>query len=357
MANRNQALINPKILAWARKRLFPTVEAASGPLKVPAQRLEKWERGEARPTFNQARRIADRLRIPFGYLYLSSPPPEAPLPLPDHRPNPAIPPSIDLIEVIHDAQRKQEWYREEMLHHESPPLPFAGQFNPESAFQDIANDIHATIGIGISTGGPMPKAAAPRPGFLADLVRRTEDAGILVLRSGVAAGNTHRKLNPAEFQGFAIADNHAPVIFINAQNSITAQTSTLAHQLTHIWINESGVCNTEFPAAYVNNVEKLCHRTAQEILHPEATKYGKLNNNPPWKQHAPKSANIPGAGNNVNHLSPILARNSKRFTTTLIVAMLEERIGYIDTAQLLNIKGRTLDSLSYHLLGVNLKDA
>lgn len=358
----NKANINPQVLQWARKRLFPSVEAASGPLNVPAKRLEKWERGEDSPTFNQARKMAGRLRTPFGYFYLSSPPPEHPLPMPDFRSSVCAPPGIDLMEVIHDAQRKQAWYREEMLYNSRPPLSFIGRFSVKSPLQDIADDIRGTIGIDIE----LRQNANSWQSFLTELVRQTEDAGILVLRSGVAMGNTHRKLDTTEFRGFAIIDDYAPVIFINAQDSVTAQTFTLAHELAHVWIGESGVSSPDFHLSlpgYENPVEQVCHSVAEKLLEPEVAflrdmpAYSWPSENSYWKQYGSKAAKHINTASYMNYLTPVLTRNSRRFTEAIIVALAEERIRHTDVAGLLNVKGRTLDSITRCLLGFSLKDA
>ena len=127
--------INPAMLSWARKRVFPTVEAASERLKVPAETLKRWESGEARPTFRQARTIAKRLYIHHSYLFMQRPPLEEPPLLPDLRvaaDSPPTPFSVNLMEVINDAKLKQQWYREEMRYDERPPLPYVGQFGLES---------------------------------------------------------------------------------------------------------------------------------------------------------------------------------------------------------------------------------
>ena len=357
-----KAHINPKVLAWARKRLFPTVEAASGPLKVSAKRLEKWERGEDSPTFGQARKMADRLRIPFGYFYLNGPPPEEPFPLPDLRNEAGAPPSIDLLEVIHDAHRKQSWYREEMQYQERSPLSFVGRFGIESSHRDIAEDICVTIGI----DQDMRREAASWQSFLAGLVQQTEDAGVLVLRSGVAAGNTHRKLHIAEFRGFALPDPLAPIVFVNAQDSTVAQIFTLAHELAHIWIGESGLCNPDFRSDsddYKYSIERLCHNVATEVLRTEVdflryvVEHSWPSENSYWKWYGSKPAELVNVRKGWNYLNPIMVRNSRRFTESLIAAIPAERAELLEAAELLNVRGPVVDLLCQHLYGVSLRDA
>ena len=306
--------------------------------------------------------MADRLRIPFGYFYLSSPPAEEPFPLPDFRNETASPPSIDLVEVIHDAQRKQSWYREEMQYQERSPLPFVGRFNPNSPPQDITDDICGTIGI----DGDMRQETGSWTAFLAELVRRTEDYGILVLRSGVAAGNTHRKLDVVEFHGFALPDPLAPIVFVNAQDGIVAQIFTLAHELAHIWIGEPSLCSPNFRLARPdceNPVEQVCNGVAEKLLEPEVAFLHDIlecswtSENSYWKRYVPNAAKHINTGRYMNYLAPVLARNSKRFTAAVIAAMLEERIGYIDTTRLLNTTVNTMEDLTTHLFGVSLNNA
>ena len=79
-----KALITPELIRWARERYSLTTEAAAQKIDVKADTLNAWERGEALPTLHQAQNLARKLHVPFGFLFLSSPPVEQ-LPLPDLR--------------------------------------------------------------------------------------------------------------------------------------------------------------------------------------------------------------------------------------------------------------------------------
>jgi transcriptional regulator with XRE-family HTH domain len=121
-----EAFITPHLLRWARKRDGLSPEHAAKRIGEKLERFTSWEAGNARPTFDQARQLADILHVPFGYLFLSQPPKET-LPLPDLRtvagkqlgtPSPAM------LEVLNDALFRQQWYREYREEEGADPLPF-----------------------------------------------------------------------------------------------------------------------------------------------------------------------------------------------------------------------------------------
>jgi len=69
-----KALISNEILTWARERAGLSTDALALALKVDLSRMNQWEGGEDFPTFKQAQSIANKLSIPFGYLFLEEPP-------------------------------------------------------------------------------------------------------------------------------------------------------------------------------------------------------------------------------------------------------------------------------------------
>ena len=109
-----EALVTPKLLQWARERRRLALEEAAEKINVKPEKLQKWEHGDDSPTFKQAKSLAEKLYVPFGYLFLNDPPEEN-LPLPDFRTvagAPEYPPSPDFLDVLSDTLRKQQWYRE-----------------------------------------------------------------------------------------------------------------------------------------------------------------------------------------------------------------------------------------------------
>lgn len=259
----SHALVNPTILTWSRLRAGLTTEQVAKKLPVKPESVERWESGDAKPTFLQAQKWANVAHIPFGFLFLPQPPAEE-LPLPDLRTvggRAPERPSLNLLDTVKDAIRKQDWYLEYLQDQEREPLPFVGRFSLHTPVKTVVADIRRTLGVD-------PDAARlDYDKYSRALIDAAENAGILVMRSGIALGNTHRKLEVSEFRGFAISNAYAPVVFVNSSDAPTARLFTLMHELAHIWIGSSGVSDGNTAAG--REEERFCNAVAGEFLAPE----------------------------------------------------------------------------------------
>ncbi len=104
------------------------------------------------------------------------------------------------------------------------------------------------------------------------LTERSEGLGILVMASSVVLNNNRRRLRPEEFRGFTLADPLAPLVFVNAAQTKAAQMFTLAHQLAHVWLGQSALCDARLAEVSdegpSNAEERWCDRVALELLVP-----------------------------------------------------------------------------------------
>ena len=69
-----EAFITGDLLRWARERANISSDVLAKSLHVSTDELARWEEGSKRPSFRKAQDAAARLRVPFGYLFLSSRP-------------------------------------------------------------------------------------------------------------------------------------------------------------------------------------------------------------------------------------------------------------------------------------------
>lgn len=257
--------LQPTLLRWARERAGLSGDVLAQKMSVKPEKVTAWEEnGEL--TFNQAQKLADVTHTPFGYLYLPEPPQEA-LPIHDFRTvgSEAVrQPSPDLLETLDQAEQIQSWFRDELLMRGQEPLTFVGSLTTDMPVEMAADRIRQVVGFEGSRNVPKWEDA------LNLQVEQIEDTGVLVMRNSVVCNNNHRKLSVDEFRGFALADEYAPLIFINGSDSKGAQMFTLAHELVHIWAGASGVSNLDKTYADHDQVERFCNQVAAELLVPAA---------------------------------------------------------------------------------------
>jgi Zn-dependent peptidase ImmA (M78 family)/transcriptional regulator with XRE-family HTH domain len=257
--------LQPKVLKWVRERARLGTAQLAKKIGVQEKRIKQWEEtGELSEA--AARRLAQRTYAPYGYLFLQQPLDER-LPISDFRrvsQTSSRRPTPDLLDVLYQAKRRQNWYRDYLVGNFEEPLPFVGKATLQTPPVTVAKDIRNTIGIG-------PKLTASCQDWEDAMrchIEATEQARILVLRSSVVEGNTRRPLSVDEFRGFALSDKYAPLIFINGADARSAQMFTLAHEVAHIWLGESGISNLERTYPPGNAIEKYCNSLAAEVLLP-----------------------------------------------------------------------------------------
>ena len=257
-----QVAINPALLTWARERA--RVEAFVLEERFP--KLAAWEAGEGQPTFRQLEDFARAVHVPIGYLFLPEPVQEA-LPISDFRTvvgHAAPRPSPNLLDTLYLCQQRQDWYRDYARANAFAPLNFIGSVATASAPVAVAESMRHVLGLSLTERQQLPNWESA----LRQLVGRVEEAGILVMASGVVGSNSHRTLRVEEFRGFVLVDALAPLIFVNTADSKAAQMFTLAHELAHLWLGESGISNTEVGRLPEQTTERWCNAVAAEFLMP-----------------------------------------------------------------------------------------
>jgi Predicted Zn peptidase len=322
----SEAYITPSNLAWARARAGYSAEELAAKAGVSLEKLGAWERGEARPSLRQAEELAGKLHIPIGYLYLSTPPAESPA-IPDFRSGYAgrgARLSLELREVIDSVRRRQESYRELVEDDGVAALPFVGSFAEDADPAAIASDMRRVLGIGEG----FARASRNWSEQLARLAEAAEGSGVLVFRSGIVGSNSHRGLSVEEFRGFALCDEIAPLVFINAADYKAAQIFTLAHELAHIWIGKSGVSNEPvdgFSRGEDVEAEALCDRAAAEFLVPASAFIAD------WRPEADRGAEIQRLAKLYKVSAIVALRRALELdlvTRDEFIALLEEARGY-----------------------------
>lgn len=258
--------ISPNMLAWAAQKLGTSIDDLASAMAAP-KKTDRFKDGLLTQT--QATELAAKLRVPFGYLFLNTPPVKQRTALPDLRQTVNPEPLSDaFFDALQDIETKAAWYKTRLQEGDAGPLPFVGRFNAARASAaTIATDIATTIGF----RAVEREACANHEAFYSLLSDKFEAQRVLVFRTGIVRSNTRRPLPVSEFRGFAISDALAPVVFINGRDSPSAWIFTLLHEAAHLWLGVSGVSDTT-ASSELNpaGIEALCNQVAAEFLTPEA---------------------------------------------------------------------------------------
>jgi Zn-dependent peptidase ImmA (M78 family) len=254
--------VKPALLHWARERAG--LDADELARRFP--QFADWEREETRPTLKQLERFANATHTPVGYLLLPEPPVER-VPIPDFRTagNRRIEhPSPDLLDTVYLCQQRQEWYRDFARSQGDEPLGLVGAANLKSDIETTAAAMRRALGFDIEERRQIPTWTEALRRF----IEQADALGVLVMVNGVVGNNNYRRLDPDEFRGFALADNLAPLVFINGADTKAAQMFTLAHEVAHIWVGQTALSDVGPVTAPTHDVERWCNQIAAELLVP-----------------------------------------------------------------------------------------
>lgn len=254
--------VNPELLRWACDRSGRSVHDLSR--RFP--RLQQWLAGERKPTFKQLEEFAKTTYTAIGYFFLPDPPQET-LPVPDLRTVASLgikQPSPDLLDTLYICQQRQAWYRGYALSMVHDPLSFISSLTLEMPAEKAAEHIRQVLNL----DSDVRRQCRDWTAAMRNFIGQAEAAGILVMISGVVGNNNKRKLDPVEFRGFALADDLAPLIFVNGKDAKAAQMFTLAHEIAHLWLGETALSDVG-PASWpTHRVERWCNAVAAEMLVP-----------------------------------------------------------------------------------------
>jgi Zn-dependent peptidase ImmA (M78 family) len=315
---------------------------------------------------------------------LEQPPVES-LPIPDFRSGrhgTSARPSPNLLDTIYLCQQRQSWYHDYARSVGEEPRAFIGSLTLGTSVEVAARTIRNALGFDLESRSKCPTWEEA----LREFIEQAETLGILVMRSGIVMNNTHRKLDPNEFRGFAITDDLAPLVFINAVDSRSAQMFTLAHELGHLWLGRSALDDASLKSPEAEGAERWCNEVAAELLVPlevlkanyraaaalteEVTRLarrfkvrslvilrrifdsGGISRARFHQEYAAKLARLPkraesGGG---DFYRTETTRVGKRFATALVANTLEGHTLFRDANRMLGIsKAKTFDELSHHL--------
>lgn len=261
--------VNPAILSWARATAGLSPEEAVKKLAIKdargvtaLERLDALENGRDSPSRAMLVKMAKQYRRPLLTFYL----PDIPRKGDRGEDFRTLPDSVGEAEagvvdaVVRDIRARQALVRAALeAADEAQPLPFIGSMDIRQGVAAVVDSIQKTLAFDLKQ---FRSESRPQSAF-AYLRARTEAVGIFVLLID-NLGSWRTTIDVKVFRGFALADDVAPFVAVNANDTSGAWCFTLVHELAHLWIGATGVSG----GTAGRTIEKFCNDVASELLLP-----------------------------------------------------------------------------------------
>ena len=249
------ALATPSVLTWARQAAGFSLADAAERSHIDEGLLGECEAGLKRLTLHQLRELGRVYKRPLGLFFLPQPPRDY-SPVVDYRkaPEGTRAQSPDLLYEIRRAIERREIALEllEMAGEEVPTFPISATVR--SNVDRVGDQIRGFLGVSVQQQIGWKDENQAYSGWR----RSLEAHGILVFQ---ATGISTR-----EARGFSIALTPLPAIAVNSQDKRAGRIFTLFHELAHICVRSSGVC--DFSDG--QQTEVFCNAVAAAALLPKS---------------------------------------------------------------------------------------
>lgn len=291
--------VSPEILNW----ILTGARPGSLPGHVVAA-LHAWARREKTPTFGEIEEMSRATGVPPGYFFLETPPKEdlsfvtwraVDSPLLEK-------PSRELIDVVYHMKDIREWMHGHLVLDGYSGPDYVGSFAGDVPVEELARRAREELGL-------EPDWCA-RSRSVADsfgTLRKAVSAAWTVVMSGASAGeDLSRRLDIREFRALTLVDAHAPLVFLNANDTPEGMLFALAHGFAHVCAGENSLmndrCGTVPPRRHAESADRdgrfeteaLCRKVALELLVPRSLLV------PEWTErvrgHAPRRIPARGSG-------------------------------------------------------------
>jgi len=257
----NEALVEPSVLNWARSSAGLSIEDAARTIQTNPEHIVAWERGDARPSMSQLRRMASVYKRLLSDFFLPAPPQEQPLPH-DFRRLPgevALRYSRPLRIQLRQARARRALALDlaSELELELPQITLRVKSNSEPNQVGVA--VRKLLGVSMEEQRTWRD---PRKSYNAWRAK-IEGAGVLVFQLTEVA--------TTEILGFSLSERPLPVIGINRKIALNGRTFTLLHEFVHLLIDASSICDIEEEALRPpeeQRTEVFCNAVAASALVP-----------------------------------------------------------------------------------------
>ncbi len=253
--SKNEAIVKPEILKWARENAGFSLEQAAKKIAVKPEKLLASETGKERLTIRQLRSLSNAYKRPLAFFYLPSPPAQEQA-VHDFRRLPEETDRLESPDLRLEIRRAR--YRRQIaleLYDElgvAPPK-FEARTVTFADSESMAQTIRHLLGI-----DPIRQFALKNQYEIFNFWRTAlEKAGVLVFQ---AAG-----VELSEARGVSLIESPLPIILVNIKDSPLGRVFTLLHEFSHLMLRSPGLCDLQGE----EQTEIFCNAVAGAALVPK----------------------------------------------------------------------------------------
>jgi Zn-dependent peptidase ImmA (M78 family)/DNA-binding XRE family transcriptional regulator len=261
MARTAEAIITPEVLTWARETVGFSEDDLAAKLKVEVDAVHAWERGSERPSIAKLKQIANILKRPLAVFYLPTKPQDMRPPkdfrglIPGHAGT--FSPQLSVELRLAEARREDALALLEELEEEPSPFEFTATLtdNPETVAEQLISYLEVDQFVINRCNSIYDARKAWKTAI--------EDKGALVFQAN--------NIDTSEMRGFSFSLAPLPIAVINGKDSVNGQIFSLLHELTHIVLNQGGICDFDEDLPRDDNAQRLevfCNHVAGAALVP-----------------------------------------------------------------------------------------
>lgn len=255
MPTKNEAIIKPELLVWAREETGLSVEEAAKKIPIKPERLQACEEGTARLTVNQLRSLSQAYKRPLAFFFLPQPPPKT-TSLRDFRRLPDETSESESPTLRYEIRRAK--YRRQIslnLYDElgEQPPQFTATTKLSANPENVAGRIRELLKVSQEEQYKLKTEYEA----LSRWRNAIEDCGIMVFQAS--------KVERKEMRGFSITEPVLPVIVTNVKDVPQGRLFTMLHELTHVMLRTGGLCTLNES----QEIEAFCNKVAGATLVPQ----------------------------------------------------------------------------------------
>lgn len=173
--------------------------------------------------------------------------------------------SQNLKDTFSKMKNIQDWMKEHLIANNQRKLHFVHSIDDETNVQKNAQKIRNSLDLKIDWYTNSKDSWDSFKKIRQKLLR----VGIITMMNGVVGQNNHRRLLIEEFRAFTLADEYAPLIFINSNDAYEERLFSLVYEAVHVLFQLNDFFNDKKMGTHDLKKEDIkCYDVCTEILVP-----------------------------------------------------------------------------------------